>query len=167
MVILLLLLIPLSANSQLPPLSPFPAIGLQQLYLLIRTNWGRDPECLTCRILVQFGRIQLTLKHLIKSTTINSVRVSKWASHWSASPSVSASSLFLHLFKAGPILGQKFYRWVCVPIPLLGALSGYWRWSLQVPYPNCWPFLLRSPAMTTESLPHPRSLGLLRESTHP
>jgi hypothetical protein len=41
------------------------------------------------------------------------------------------------------------------------VLSGYWtQWSLQVPYLNCWVFLLRSSALSPGSLPHPGSLVL-------
>lgn len=33
------------------------------------------------------------------------------------------------------IVGRKFYGWVDVPVPLLGALSCYRRWLVQVLYP--------------------------------
>lgn len=38
--------------------------------------------------------------------------------------SVSAPSFPLHFFQTGPIVDQKFRRWVGVPIPPLGVLSG-------------------------------------------
>jgi hypothetical protein len=31
------------------------------------------------------------------------------------------------------------------PVPLLEALSIYWRWSLRIPSPQCWAFWLRLP----------------------
>jgi hypothetical protein len=55
-------------------------------------------------------------------------------------------------FRQVKCLGQMFYRWVDVLIPPLGVLSGYWRWFLQVLYPSCWAFLLRTPALTPGSL---------------
>lgn len=86
--------------------------------------------------------------------------VSKWGSHWLTIPSVSVPPLSLHFFQAGPIFSQKLCRWVSVSISPLRVLSWYWRWSLQVPYSNCWGFLLRSCAFTPGSFPHPGSLGL-------
>lgn len=51
----LLPLTPLSPNPKVPPLSHCPAIGLQQLYLPVRTNWGRGPSASYKWILVRFG----------------------------------------------------------------------------------------------------------------
>ena len=36
--------------------------------------------------------------------------------------------------------GLKILMWVGGPIPQLGAMSIYWRWSLQVLSPCCWVF---------------------------
>jgi hypothetical protein len=41
----------LSVNTQVPPLSPCPAIGSWQLYQL-KSPGGRDPQSLTCMILI-------------------------------------------------------------------------------------------------------------------
>lgn len=41
-----------------------------------------------------------------------------------------------------------------------GFLFDYWRWSLQVPYADCWAFCLRSHTMNPGDLPHLRSLEL-------
>ena len=38
---------------------------------------------------------------------------------------ISALSLSLHILQGGNILGQRFYRWVTVLVPLLGILLGY------------------------------------------
>ena len=57
--------------------------------------------------------------------------------------------------------------WVGVPIPPLGVLSDYWRWSLQVPYPHCWAFLLRSTIVSPGCLPHPSPLGISKGSPTP
>jgi hypothetical protein len=46
-------------------------------------------------------------------------------------------------------------------------MSDYWKLSLQVPYPHCWAFWLRSSALTPGSLPHLRSLRLSTDSSHP
>lgn len=64
-------------------------------------------------------------------------------------------------------MGQKFCKSVGAPIPLTGVLSGYRRCSLQVLYSHCWTFWLRYPTLRLESHPHPMSLGLLRDSSHP
>jgi hypothetical protein len=44
----------------------------------------------------------------------------------------------------------------------IGAMSIYWRWSLQVPFPHCWAFWLMPSPLGPGSLPHPNSwyLGL-------
>ena len=56
------------------------------------------------------------------------------------------------------------HQWVGIHIPPLGALSIFWRWSLQAPYPHCWAFWLRSFTMNSGILPHPRSMGLPGDS---
>lgn len=38
-------------------------------------------------------------------------------------------------------------------MPPLGVLSGYGRWSIQVPHPHCRAFWLRLPAVSPGSLP--------------
>lgn len=55
---------------------------------------------------------------------------------------------------------SKFGRMGC-PHSTTGVLSGYWRCCLQLPYPSCWAFRLRSPTLTPGNLPHPGSLELL------
>ena len=41
------------------------------------------------------------------------------------------------------------------PLPQLGAMSIYWRWSLPVPYPYYWAFWLMSSPLIPGSFLHP------------
>lgn len=41
------------------------------------------------------------------------------------------------------------------PSPSNGVLAGYWRLSLQVPYPHSWAFCLRTDTLSPGCLPHP------------
>ena len=68
----------------------------------------------------------------------------------------------LEFFEMWIMMGQKNWLWVGNPVPLLGALSIYWRWTLWVPSPHCWAFGLRSPPLNPESLSPLRFLGLSR-----
>ena len=76
--------------------------------------------------------------------------------------SVSAPFLSLDFLKIATILGQKVCKWLGGPLPQLGAMNIYWRWSLQVPSSHSWAFCLRSSPLSPGSLSHPRSLELSR-----
>lgn len=67
---------------------------------------------------------QHSIHNSIKGCCLPVGWVSKWASHWLA--------ILQSLLRLWPCisLGQTFCRWVGVPIPPLGILSDYWRWSL-------------------------------------
>jgi hypothetical protein len=60
---------------------------------------------------------------------------------------------------------QEFWLWISNPVSPLEALSISWRWTIQVPFPQCWAFWLRSPQWVL-SLSPPRSLVLSRGSPH-
>ena len=83
-----------------------------------------------------------------------------------AFPSVSA----LVVIPAFPLesnsSGLKFLRWVGGPIPQLGAMPIYWRWSLQVLSPCCWVFQLMSSPLGPGRLLHPWGLGFSSGSPH-
>jgi hypothetical protein len=64
------------------------------------------------------------------------------------------------------ILGQKSWQWISNSAPPLGALSIYWRLTLQVPSLQCWAIWLRSPPMNPESVISPGFLVLSRGSPH-
>jgi hypothetical protein len=55
---------------------------------------------------------------------------------------------------------SKFLRLVGGPILQLGAMSIYWRWSLQVPSPHGWVFQLMLSPLGPGNLSHPWCLGL-------
>ena len=63
--------------------------------------------------------------------------------------------------------GLKFSRCVDGSIPQLGAMSIYWRWSLQVLYPCNWPFWLMSSPFGPGSLLNPWCLGLFSSALTP
>jgi hypothetical protein len=80
--------------------------------------------------------------------------------------SLSVFSIFvLQFFYTGTILGQNFWVWDSNPIPLLNALSFYWRRILQVSSPHCWAFHLRSLPLSSENLSPSRSLVHSRAPT--
>jgi hypothetical protein len=56
--------------------------------------------------------------------------------------------------------GLKFLRWIGGPIPPLGAMSIYWRWSLQALSSLCWVFRLMSAPMDPGNLLLPWHLGV-------
>jgi hypothetical protein len=56
--------------------------------------------------------------------------------------------------------GLKIFRWVGGPIPTLGDISIYWRWSLQVLSPCCWVFWL------LDIMSSPTGTGSLLNSWH-
>jgi hypothetical protein len=56
--------------------------------------------------------------------------------------------------------GLTFLRWVGGPIRQQGAMSIYWRWSLQVLSPLCWVFQLMSFLLGPGNLLLPWHLGL-------
>ena len=60
--------------------------------------------------------------------------------------------------------GLKHFRWVGGPIPPLGALSIYWRRSLQVLSPYCWVFQLMSSTLGSWILLHLWFQGLSSSS---
>jgi hypothetical protein len=65
-----------------------------------------------------------------------------WGGLWMAFPSVSVP-FFVSAFPLDRNdSGLKFLRWVGSPIPQLGAMPVYWRWSLQILSPLCWVFWL-------------------------
>jgi hypothetical protein len=70
--------------------------------------------------------------------------IAKWSSLQMALPSVSAP-FFVPVF---PLhrnnSGLKTLTWVGDPVPHLGAVPNYWRWSLQVLSPLFCAFLLKS-----------------------
>jgi hypothetical protein len=74
---------------------------------------------------------------------------------WMAFPSVSAPFYVAAYPLDRKNSGLKFLRWVNGSIPQLRAMSIYWRWSLQVLYPCCWPFWLMSSPLGPGSLRHP------------
>ena len=67
-----------------------------------------------------------------------------WSSLWLPFPSVFVP-LFVSIFLLDRnISGLTILRWVGGPIPQMGAMSIYWRWSLQVLSLLCWVFQLKS-----------------------
>jgi hypothetical protein len=56
--------------------------------------------------------------------------------------------------------GLKNLRWMGGPIPQLGAMPIYWRWSLRVLSPFCWVFQLKSSPLDPGNFLHPWCLGL-------
>ena len=70
--------------------------------------------------------------------------IPRWCSLWMAFPSVS-TPLFVPVFlldRSNSVL--IVLRWVCGPIPQLGAMPNLWMWSLWVLSPLCWVFQLMS-----------------------
>jgi hypothetical protein len=58
--------VPLPSNPKVLPLSSCTAIGHWQLYR-IEPAGGRDPQHLTCQIVVQFGNPYTSIKQIHKS----------------------------------------------------------------------------------------------------
>jgi hypothetical protein len=86
--------------------------------------------------------------------------IPRWDSLWMAFPSASAPQ-FVSAFPLNRSnSGLKFLRWVCGPIPQLGAVSNHWVWPLQVLSPLCWVFKLMSTLLSPGILLLPWQLGL-------
>jgi hypothetical protein len=58
--------------------------------------------------------------------------IPRWGSPWMVLPSVSVPRFVLVLPLDRNISELKTLRWVYGPIPQLGAMPIYWRWSLRV-----------------------------------
>jgi hypothetical protein len=79
--------------------------------------------------------------------------IPRWSCLWVAFPSVSVL-FFVPNFPLGRnISGLRFLSSVCVPIPQLGTVPIYWRWSLKVLSPLCFIFQLKSTPLGLGSLP--------------
>jgi hypothetical protein len=86
-----------------------------------------------------------------------------WISRWGSVCSFLQS--LLHFFVLVFPLdrnssGLKFLRWIGCSISPLGAISIYWKWSLQVLSSLCWVFWLMSSPLDPGNLSLPWSLGL-------
>jgi hypothetical protein len=64
-------------------------------------------------------------------------------------------------------MGAKYFGlWHGNPILPLDALTFYWRWTLQVPFPHCRAFHLRYLPLSSKSISLPRFLLQSRGSPH-
>ena len=73
-------------------------------------------------------------------------------------------SLFSFL-SPGTILGHEFWLWlVILSVPPVEAMPIYWRWTLHVPFPQWWAFLLGAPPISPESVSPPMSLAHSRRT---
>jgi hypothetical protein len=57
--------------------------------------------------------------------------------YWISIFSCSYPLFSLQVLQTGTILGQNFWLWDGNSIPVLDDLSLHWRWTLQVPPPQC------------------------------
>jgi hypothetical protein len=86
--------------------------------------------------------------------------IPRWCSLWMAFPSVS-TPLFVPVFlldRSNSVL--IVLRWVCGPIPQLGAMPNLWILSPWVLSPLCWVFQLMSSPLGPGSFLHSWHLGL-------
>jgi hypothetical protein len=91
--------------------------------------------------------------------------IPSWADLWSTILSLSAPFMSLYFILSGTILDKKKIEGFWCTYPSSRG-PNYWRWSIQVPYPHCWAFWLRSLTLSLRSLTHPRSLVLSGGSPH-